>query len=88
MKQFLYILPLALSPVMAQVADAKAACTAALDAMKTAQSEDMGSVITAVLDATGGDEQAYYRLMKEAADAGHPVALLWSARQLLTQLKL
>lgn len=87
MKQFLYILPLALSPVMAQVADAKAACTAALDAMKTAQSEDMGSVITAVLDSTGGDEQAYYRLMKEASDAGHPVALLWSARQMLTQLK-
>ena len=87
MKQFLYLLPLALCPVAAQVADAKAACTAALNAVQTAQSENLGPVITAVLDATGGDEQAYLRLMREASDAGHPVALMWSARQLITQLK-
>lgn len=88
MKHFLYLLPLALSPVMAEVADAKAVCMAALDAVKNAQSEDMTPVITAVLDATGGDEQAYLRLMKEASDAGHPVALVWSARQLSRQIQM
>lgn len=87
MKQLIYVLPLALCPATAQVADAKAACMAALDSMKNTQSEDMGPVVTAVLDATGGDEQAYQRLMKEASDAGHPVALLWAARQILNQIK-
>lgn len=87
MKQFLYLLPLALCPVMAEVADAKSVCMAALDSVQKAQSEDMTPVITAVLDATGGDEQAYLRLMREASDAGHPVALLWSARQILNQIR-
>ena len=54
MKQLIYVLPLALCPATAQVADAKAACMAALDSMKNTQSEDMGPVVTAVLDATGG----------------------------------
>lgn len=87
MKQFLYILPLALCPAMAEVADAKAVCMAALDSVQKAQSEELAPVITAVLDATGGDEQAYLRLMKEASDAGHPVALMWSARQMMNQLR-
>ena len=83
MNKFLFLLPLALSPVAAQVADAKAACMTALDAVKKAQSENLGPVVTAVLDATRGDEQAYLRLMREAADAGHPVAPVWSASQTL-----
>lgn len=86
MNKFLFLLPLALSPVAAQVADAKAACMTALEAVKKAQSENLGPVVTAVLDATGGDEQAYLRLMRKASDAGHPVALVWSASQTLRQL--
>lgn len=80
-------MPLALCPLAAQTVDAKAACLAALDAVQNAQSENLGPVITAVLDATGGDETAYWRLMKEAADAGHPVALTWLAQQNLMQLQ-
>lgn len=87
MNRFLYCLPVLLAPVSAQVVDAKAVCMAALDAVQTAQSEDLGPVVRAVLDATGGDEQAYLRLMREAADAGHPVALTWSAGQVLRQLQ-
>lgn len=87
MNRFLYFLPLALCPVAAQVADAESACMNALDAVKSSQSENLGPVITAVLDATGGDEQAYAKLMKKAADAGHPVALTWLARQALLQLQ-
>lgn len=87
MKQFLYLLPLALCPVTAQVADAKATCMAALDSVLKTQSENLGSVITAVLDATGGDEQAYLKLMREASDAGHPVALMWSAKHQITQIR-
>lgn len=86
MKPFLYLLPLALCPVSAQVVDAEAACMAALDAIKHSQSEYLGPVVTAVLEATGGDERAYVQLMKKAADAGHPVALTWLARQSLQQL--
>jgi TPR repeat protein len=59
---------------------------AALDAVKAAQSENMGPVVTAVLDATGGDEQAFWKLMQEASDAGHPVALTWTAGQGIRQL--
>lgn len=87
MKQLIYIMPLALGPVVAQVVDAKATFNAALDQVKEAQSENLGPVITAVLDATGGDEQAYFRFMQEAADAGHPVALNWMAAQLLRQMR-
>ena len=87
MNKFLFLLPLALSPVAAQVADAKAACMTALDEVQKAQSDNLGPVVTAVLDATGGDEQAYLRLMREAADAGHPVALYWVAGQALRQLQ-
>ena len=86
MNKFLYLLPLVLCPVSAQVADAGTACRAALDAVQKAQSDNLGPVVTAVLDATGGDEQAYFRLMREAADAGHPVALTWTAGQMLRQL--
>ena len=86
MNRYFYLLPLLLCPVSAQVADAKASCMAALDAVKEAQSDKLGPVVTAVLDATGGDEQAYLRLMREASDAGHPVALTWSAMQMLRQL--
>ena len=86
MNKFLYLLPLALCPVSAQVCDAGAACRAALDAVQKAQSDNLGPVVTAVLDATGGDELAYFRLMREAADAGHPVALTWTAGQMLRQL--
>lgn len=61
-------------------------CIAALDEVKKSQSENLGPVVRAVMDATGGDEQAYWRVMKEAADAGHPVALTWLARQGVQQL--
>lgn len=87
MKRFLYLLPLALCPVSAQTTDAESACLAALDAVKAAQSEYMGPVVSAVMDATGGDERAYAGLMKKAADSGHPVALTWLARQSLKQLQ-
>lgn len=87
MKHFLFLLPLAFCPVSAQVADAESACIAALDAVKTAQSEYMGPVVTAVMDATGGDERQYPLLLKKAADAGHPVALTWLARQAMLQLR-
>ena len=87
MNRFLFFLPLAICPVAAQVADAQSACMKALDAVKNSQSENLGPVITAVLDATGGDEHAYTEIMKKAADAGHPVALTWLARQALLQLQ-
>ncbi|MBP3499830.1 MAG: sel1 repeat family protein [Akkermansia sp.] len=87
MKQLLYLLPLALCPVSAQVADAESACMAALDTVKNSQSEYMGPVVTAVMDATGGDERMYAQLLKKAADSGHPVALTWLARQSLRQLQ-
>lgn len=87
MKHFLYLLPFALCPVSAQVADAESACLAALDAVKHAQSEYLGPVVTAVMDATGGDERQYPALLKKAADAGHPVALTWLARQAMLQLR-
>lgn len=86
MNPYLFLVPVALCPLAAQSVDAGAACLAALDSVKTAQSEDMGPVVTAVMEATGGDEQAYWRLMREAADAGHPVALTWLAKQLLAQV--
>ena len=87
MKSFIYLLPLAMCPLSAQVADAESACMAALDVVKNSQSENLGPVITAVMEATGGDERAYHKLMKKAADAGHPVALTWLARQSLQQLR-
>ena len=87
MKQILYVLPLALSPVMAQAVDAQAIFQQALDELRTTQSEELGMVVTAVLEATGGDEQAFVRMMRSAADAGHPVALTWLARQALLQLQ-
>ena len=87
MKQFLIMLPMALFPVTAQVVDAQAVFQAALDEVKEKQSENLGSVVAAVLEATGGDEQAYWRMMQSAADAGHPVALTWLARQTLQQLQ-
>lgn len=87
MKHLIYLSPLALCPVVAQVVDARSACMAALDAEKKAQTDNIGAVVSAVLDATGGDEQAFGRLMREAADAGHPVALTWLARQNLRQLR-
>lgn len=86
MKQFLYILPMSLFPVTSQVVDAQAVFHAALDEVKVKQSENLGPVVAAVLEATGGDEQAYWRMMHCAADAGHPVALTWLARQALVQL--
>ena len=49
MKQFLYILPMALFPVTAQVVDAQAVFQAALDEVKEKQSENLGSVVAAVL---------------------------------------
>ena len=87
MKSFIYLLPLAMCPLSAQVTDAESACMSALDAVKDSQSENLGPVITAVMEATGGDERAYRKLMKKAADAGHPVALTWLARQSLQQLR-
>ena len=87
MNQFLYMLPMALFPVTAQVVDAQAVFQAALDEVKEKQSENLGPVVAAVLEATGGDEQAYWRMMQSAADAGHPVALTWLARQTLQQLQ-
>lgn len=87
MNHFLYFLPLALCPVAAQVADAQSACMKALDAVKASQSEHLGQVITAVLDASGGDERAFIEHMKKSADAGHPVALTWLARQALLQFQ-
>lgn len=87
MKRFLCLLPLVLCPVSAQESDASAACLAALDTVQKAQSDNLAPVVTAVLDATGGDEQAYLRLMRDAADAGHPVALYWAAGQALRQLQ-
>lgn len=86
MKSLAYFFPLMLCPLAAQTHDAKAACMAALDAVNAAQSENLGPVVTAVMDATGGDEQAFWKLMQEAADAGHPVALTWVAGQGLRQL--
>lgn len=86
MNRFLCFLPLALCPLTAQTEDAKSVCMAALDALKAAQSDDLTPVVKAVMDATGGDERAYWRLMKEAADAGHPVALTWLSGQSLRQL--
>ncbi len=86
MKSLVYFLPLSLCPLVAQTQDAKSVCMAALDAVKTAQSEDLGPVVTAVMDATGGDEQAFWKLMQEASDAGHPVALTWMSGQGLRQL--
>lgn len=86
MKTLAYVLPLVLCPLAAQTLDAKAACMAALETVKNAQSENLGPVVTAVMDATGGDEQAFWKLMQEAADAGHPVALTWVAGQGLRQL--
>ena len=87
MKQLLYVLPVALFPVTAQVVDAQAVFQAALDEVKEKQSENLGPVVAAVLEATGGDEQAYWRMMHRAADAGHPVALTWQAGQTLQQLQ-
>ncbi len=87
MNKFLFLMPLVLCPVSAQVADAKSACMAALDEVQKAQSDNLAPVVTAVLDSTGGDEQAFLRLMREAADAGHPVALYWVAGQALRQLQ-
>lgn len=86
MKSLVYFLPLVLCPLAAQTHDARSACMAALDAVRSAQSENLGPVITAVMDATGGDEQVFWKLMQEAADAGHPVALTWVAGQGLRQL--
>lgn len=60
---------------------------AALDSIRNSQSENLGPVITAVMEATGGDERAYRKLMKKAADAGHPVALTWLAGKSLQQLR-
>lgn len=88
MKQFMYLLPLLLTPAFAQVSDAESACLAALDSVRDSQSEYLGPVVTSVLDASGGDERAYARLMKKAAEAGHPVALTWLARQSLQQLRI
>lgn len=87
MKQLLYVLPVALFPVTAQVVDVQAVFQAALDEVKMKQSENLGPVVAAVLEATGGDEQAYWRMMRRAADAGHPVALTWLARQTQQQLQ-
>lgn len=86
MKQLLYVLPVALFPVTAQVVDAQAVFQAALDEVKEKQSGNLGPVVAAVLEATDGDEQAFGRMMRNAADAGHPVALTWLARQNLLQL--
>ena len=86
MKPYVYLFPLALCPLAAQTQDAKAACMTALDSVKSAQSENLGPVVTAVLDATGGNEQAFWKFMQEAADAGHPVALTWTAGQGIRQL--
>lgn len=86
MKPFVYLLPMLPGLSVAQeVADARQAFYAALDAVLQAQSESLGPVISAVLDSTGGDERAYYRLMQEAADAGHPVALSWLGGQIRRQ---
>lgn len=86
MKSFAYLLPVMLGVAVAQeVADARHAFNAALDAVLQSQSESLGPVISAVLDSTGGDERAYYRLMQEAADAGHPVALSWLGGQIRRQ---
>ena len=87
MKPFLYFLPLALCPLALHAADAESACMAALDAVKSSQSEHLGPVITAVMEASGGDERIYSKVMKKAADAGHPVALTWLSRQSLQQLR-
>lgn len=88
MRRFLFLLPMTLAAVVAQPeTDAKNTFLAALDAAKTAQSADMGSVVTAVLNATDGDELAYYRLMQEATNSKHPVALTWSALQMLKQVQ-
>lgn len=87
MNPYLILFPLALCPLAAQMPDARAACMAALDAVKADQSENLVPVVRAVMDATGGNEQAYWSFMKEAADAGHPVALTWLARQSLLQLQ-
>ena len=86
MKQVFYILPLAVSPLMAQVVDAQAVFQKTLDEVKASQSDNIGPVVAAVLEATDGDEQAFGRMMRNAADAGHPVALTWLARQNLLQL--
>ncbi len=87
MKQIFYMLPVVLCPVVAQAVDAQAVFQKALDEVKATQSENIGPVVTAVLEAAGGDEQAFWRMMRSAADAGHPVALTWLARQNLLQLQ-
>ena len=79
---------LAACPLCVQVCHAEAAFTHALNAVQAAQSDDLGPVVCAVLDSTGGDELAYYRQMRKAADAGHPVALTWTAGQLIRQQQL
>lgn len=88
MKSVLSLLPLLLCPVCVQAADdVQMVLNRALDAAQEQQSENMGPVISAVLDAGGGDEQVFWSSMQRAAEAGHPVALTWQARQRLAQLR-
>lgn len=55
---------------------------AALDGVLKTQTEDMFPVAQAVLD-SGGTEVDYFRLMKQAAERGNPVAQKWRAQYLL-----
>ena len=87
MKHLLCTLPLILFPVYSQVVDTQSVLNAALDEVQAQQSENLGPVITAVLDASGGDEQAYWQGMQKAVEAGHPVALTWKSQQMQNQLR-
>ena len=87
MKYLLCTLPLILFPVYSQVVDTQSVLNAALDEVKAQQSENLGPVITAVLEASGGDEQAYWQGMQKAVEAGHPVALTWKSQQMQNQLR-
>lgn len=69
-------------PTVVAAKPVQQAFDAALQQVLKNQSEDLYAVAQSVLDA-GGTEVEYFRLMKQAADAGMPVAQKWLAQYVL-----
>lgn len=69
-------------PTVVAAKPVQQAFDAALQQVLKSQSEDLYAVALAVLDA-GGSEVDFFRLMKQAADAGMPVAQKWLAQYVL-----